>query len=265
MFPKISLANMCLPRSQGGLGVLDPAIQQGALQMRWLIPLVKSVPNGPLSVFWFTRDMRSSVVLPRLADYLLWQLKTLATATPVSWSIEDYRLAFLFKDLRPPSLRSLNSVFTLLFRAVDPLPPSYESTVPNGRTCLALPVSVVLRATPRFTLHRSLACVRLSSIYVVDTTTGCLRAKTNSELDVSPILSRKFLRLVKNDDILLSNFLIRSFIPSQYASNVTDPFEPNVSHSADADPFLESLSLVQKDSARPLNSKGFRVFCARGS
>ncbi|CEI94522.1 hypothetical protein RMCBS344292_08731 [Rhizopus microsporus] len=261
MFPKISLAKMCLHR----LGVLDPAIQQGALQMHWLIPFVKSAPNGPLSVFWFSRGMRSSIVIPRLADYLLWHLKTLAATTPVTWPIEDYRLAFLFKDLRPPSLRSLNSAFTLLFRAVDLLPPSYELTVPNGRTCLELPVSVVLRATPRFTLHRSLACVRLSSTYVVDTTTGCLRAKINSELDVSPILARKFLQLVKHDDILLSNFLIRPFIPPQYATNITDPFEANVSHGVDADPFLESLSLIQKEYAHPFNSKGFRVFCARDS
>ncbi|ORE13046.1 hypothetical protein BCV71DRAFT_251968 [Rhizopus microsporus] len=261
MFPKISLAKMCLHR----LGVLDPAIQQGALQMHWLIPFVKSAPNGPLSVFWFSRGMRSSIVIPRLADYLLWHLKTLAATTPVTWPIEDYRLAFLFKDLRPPSLRSLNSAFTLLFRAVDLLPPSYELTVPNGRTCLELPVSVVLRATPRFTLHRSLACVRLSSTYVVDTTTGCLRAKINSELDVSPILARKFLRLVKHDDILLSNFLIRPFIPPQYATNITDPFEANVSHGVDAYPFLESLSLIQKEYAHPFNSKGFRVFCARDS
>ena len=215
--------------------------------------------------FDLPRDMRSSIILPRLADYLLWQLKALAATNPVTWPIEVYRLAFLFRDLRPPSLRSLSSAFTLLYRAVDLLPPSYESTVPNRQTCLGLPVSAVIRATPRFTLHRSLAYVRLSSIYVVDTTTGCPRSKTNSELDISPILSCKFLRLVKHDDILLSIFLIRPFIPSQYVTNITDPFEANVSHSVDADPFLESLSLVQKDSARPLNSKGFRVFCARDS
>ncbi|KAG1168815.1 hypothetical protein G6F70_008902 [Rhizopus microsporus] len=44
--------------------------------------------------------------------------------------------------------------------------------------------------------------------------------------------------------------------------SASNPFEANVSHGVDADPFLESLSLVQKDSTRPLNSKGFRVFCA---
>lgn len=142
--------------------------------MRWLIPFVKSVPSGPLSVFWFTRDMRSSIVFPRLADYLLWHLKTLAATASVTSPIEDYRLAFIFKDLRPPSLRSLDSAFTLLFRAVDLLPPFCESAAPNGRTCLELPVSAAFRATPCLTLHRSLACVHLSSIYVVDTTTGCL-------------------------------------------------------------------------------------------
>lgn len=34
LFPKISLAAMCQPRSSGGLGVSDPQFQQGALQPR---------------------------------------------------------------------------------------------------------------------------------------------------------------------------------------------------------------------------------------
>lgn len=124
---------------------------------------------------------------------------------------------------------------------------------------MALSVITVFRATPLFAMHRSVAHQRLSSVYVVDPTTGYLRAKTNSELVVSPNLYRKFLRLVKHDDILLSSFLILPFIPSQYASNATDFFVSNLSHVIVADPFLKLLSLVQKDSCPALDSKRFHI------
>ncbi|KAG1245323.1 hypothetical protein G6F68_015105 [Rhizopus microsporus] len=71
MFPKISFSTMCLPRHAGGLEVLDPGVQQGALQLRWLTPLLSNVPVGPLATFWTSKGIRFSIVLARLADYLL--------------------------------------------------------------------------------------------------------------------------------------------------------------------------------------------------
>lgn len=41
IFPKISFNSLTLPRAKGGLGILDPASQQNALQWRWLRPLLK--------------------------------------------------------------------------------------------------------------------------------------------------------------------------------------------------------------------------------
>ncbi|ORE10161.1 hypothetical protein BCV72DRAFT_333161 [Rhizopus microsporus var. microsporus] len=171
--------------------VLGLEIQQDALQMRWLIPLLKSIPNDP-----------SLGVLVR----------------PI--------YAFPY---RPSKARWLS--------AGNPF---------QGPTAFI-----------GFGIY--------AFISRENTTTGCLRAKTNSELDISPSVSRKFLRLVKHDDILLSNFLIRPFISSRYANIVTGSFVPSLCHGVGADPFLESLSLVHKGSSLLLNSKRYHVFCARGS
>jgi hypothetical protein len=71
MFPKISFSTMCLPRHAGGLGVLDPGVQQGTLQLRWLLPLLSNIPIDPLATFWTSKEIRFSIVLVRLADYLI--------------------------------------------------------------------------------------------------------------------------------------------------------------------------------------------------
>ncbi|KAG1445074.1 hypothetical protein G6F55_012092 [Rhizopus delemar] len=106
MFPKISLSTMCLPRSSGGLGVLDPGIQQHALQLRWLIPLLSGAPIGPPATFWTSPMICNSLVLPRLADCLLHHLQSDTTSSVFTWPLADYRLSFVFRDLRPPSVRS---------------------------------------------------------------------------------------------------------------------------------------------------------------
>ncbi|KAG1310780.1 hypothetical protein G6F62_014549 [Rhizopus arrhizus] len=97
---------MCLPRSSGGLGVLDPGIQQHALQLRWLIPLLSGAPIGPPATFWTSPMICNSVVLPRLADCLLHHLQSDTTSSVFTWPLADYRLSFVFHDLRPPYVRS---------------------------------------------------------------------------------------------------------------------------------------------------------------
>ncbi|OAD74386.1 hypothetical protein PHYBLDRAFT_144837 [Phycomyces blakesleeanus NRRL 1555(-)] len=45
-FPPISLATLCQPLSRGSLGILNPQVQQAALQLCWLRPLILS-PKQP--------------------------------------------------------------------------------------------------------------------------------------------------------------------------------------------------------------------------
>ncbi|KAG1370529.1 hypothetical protein G6F61_011957 [Rhizopus arrhizus] len=85
MFPKISLSSMCRPRSLGSLGVLDPVIHQGALQLRWIIPLLSDCVTGPLSTFWVSPVLnRASIILPRLTKFLLHHPSSFPVLTPLS-------------------------------------------------------------------------------------------------------------------------------------------------------------------------------------
>ncbi|KAG1544258.1 hypothetical protein G6F49_011124 [Rhizopus delemar] len=261
MFPKISFSTMCLPRHAGGLEVLDPGVQQGALQLRWLTPLLSNVPVGPLATFWTSKGIRFSIVLARLADYLLHCLEDLQASSPYTWPLADYRSSFLFSDLRPPSLRGLDSPFALLFGAIDILPADYQQVVPSANTCLQLPVSACLRTVTNTPLTRSLRQLSLSSPYIRDIDSNLLRPRTAMEFHVHPYLSRKFLRLVRQNHILLAPFLVRPFIPVQYASLGTHPFTPDLTSAVDASPFLFSRKLITVDDSRRLNSVLFRRLC----
>ncbi|KAG1152983.1 hypothetical protein G6F37_006821 [Rhizopus arrhizus] len=230
MFPKISFSTMCLPRHAGGLGVLDPGVQQGTLQLRWFLPLLSNVPIDPLATFWTPKGIRFSIVL------------ALQASSPY---------------LRPPLLCGLDSPFDLLFGAIDILPADYHQVIPSTNNCLQLPVSAV----PNTPLNRSLRQFRLSSPYIKDLDSNLLRPRTATEFHVHPYLARKFLRLVRQNHILLAPFLVRPFIPVQYASLGSYPFTPNLTSVVDASPFLLSRKLITVDNSRCLRSKLFCRLC----
>ncbi|KAG2192693.1 hypothetical protein INT47_013195 [Mucor saturninus] len=78
-FPRISFDTMTLPRSSGGLGLLNPFVQQSSLQFRWIVPLVAL--SSLDSEFWSSSDFSRSFVLPLLADYLIMLLESSSNLT----------------------------------------------------------------------------------------------------------------------------------------------------------------------------------------
>lgn len=68
-FPKIRFTALCQPQSQGDLGILDLLIQQGVLQLCWLLSLAQVSPITPSEFFWLQSNIKSSIVLPRLVDF----------------------------------------------------------------------------------------------------------------------------------------------------------------------------------------------------
>ncbi|KAI7862099.1 hypothetical protein BDF14DRAFT_1859823, partial [Spinellus fusiger] len=86
-------------RASGGLGILDPYVQQSALQLRWLIPLLLYPPLPALPISFLAQEI-------------------LAACT----GIQDHHLPFFFPLLRTYSIKEPFSIFTLLFRAFSHLP-----------------------------------------------------------------------------------------------------------------------------------------------
>lgn len=99
-------------------------------------------------------------------------------------------------------------------------------------------------------------------MYVYDPVSHSLRPRTNSEFTAHPIISKRFLKLVRLDSVKLVPFFVRSFIPPQYSSLPPFPFvHPPNPFQVDASPFLAALNLsssVSGNATPKLTNRHFR-------
>ncbi|KAG2228474.1 hypothetical protein INT48_003131 [Thamnidium elegans] len=162
----------CLPRSLGGLGLINPILQQSALQLRWLIPLMKFSSNK----IWES----SSIVVPRIVGLILSHLSP--------QSVLDHRAIFLFIQHRPSFFKTTYGSLILLFQAVDRLPKSFEKVVVTATTCLTMPLaSLVVPSESNHILSQPIANKPCSIAYTLNTTReNCLRPKQFDELTINP-------------------------------------------------------------------------------
>ncbi|KAG0870908.1 hypothetical protein G6F15_011532 [Rhizopus arrhizus] len=114
-FPRISFANLSLPRSQGGLGALDPAVQIQALQWRWLLPMALSCsPSFPVD------SLFPSVLYPSVA-YGLYLLKSTTPQPYLNHQITSVS-SLLFTTFRSKHFSTTTlHYFSILFTAFDSL------------------------------------------------------------------------------------------------------------------------------------------------
>ncbi|KAI7872866.1 hypothetical protein BDF14DRAFT_1889322 [Spinellus fusiger] len=57
MFSLIVFATLCLPQASGGLGILDPYVQQSALQLCWLTPLLLYLRLLALPISFLSKEI----------------------------------------------------------------------------------------------------------------------------------------------------------------------------------------------------------------
>jgi hypothetical protein len=214
--PRISFEKMCFPRNKGRLGVLNPPLQQSAVQLRWLLPLLHDFPCSPTSNFWNHRSLKSSVVLPLLVDFLLSHLLPTELEEPIK---TDYRQAFVFKQLRARKLvQSLDGVFSLFFRAVDNLLHTFDKVVINPQTTLCLTLDDVSAPSSSCSLPSSMARLSCSSVYMTDPISGRLRPKSSSEIPLHPYLTKRLLKWVRSDHMKLYPFFVRDLLRPAHRS-----------------------------------------------
>lgn len=70
---------------------------------------------------------------------------------------QDFRLYLLFRELRPSTLRHLDSSFFLLFKVLDLLPYNFSSVIIDLQTALVLPIAVATLPADSTLLSRSIA------------------------------------------------------------------------------------------------------------
>jgi hypothetical protein len=204
--------------------------------------------------------MSSSIVLPLLADYLMYDLDS--THGPSTRLLsKDYRLAFLFPSIRFGSLKDLNSPFKLLFDVVDMLPEDFSNVVISPQTAFCLSFfDIYIRQSHRPDAVRdSMKFLNVAHAYTIDDETGRTRPRKRNEFSLHPQLSKTFLALVKADITQLQPFFSRTFIEPSRAHLEDQPFVP-VKHSiVDSSPFLSAVSLIPSTKSRTLTSNSMRL------
>ncbi|KAF7727750.1 hypothetical protein EC973_007209 [Apophysomyces ossiformis] len=196
-FPSVNLHTLLQPKLSGGLSILDPALQQEALQLRWIAPLFHPDHPKSFATEWFEYYICATTNLPNALFPLY------------------------FPSLRKPPLNSPLCASSLLLKTFDKLPFDWSRLeFLSPATCLLLP----LQTTGDFSLMPSLSTsstwrqLRVSDAYIFDGRLGLLRQRRRSERQKGiNIISRRFLALQSLQQV------IRSF----FARIVTFPSHPD--------------------------------------
>lgn len=268
IFPSISFSTACLPRNRGGLSLIHPTLQQSALQLRWIFPLLSSSTSDILD----NKRLTKSIVLPRLIHFLYYQVAQMSLNP--SWYRTppldlDHRFYFLFPQRRPYTTKNTMGSLFLLFKAIDLLPKSYSQVIASTATCLELPfVSLLDPSQPApDVLPRSLLRLPGFIAYTLHiNASNCTRPRVRGEFALCRNLAYNMLRKVSQNEVKLSTFFVRTFIPPHYAALGTHAFTPVSDHSViDLSPFLMALHFKRKPGmgrSTLLNTKKFRSICS---
>ncbi|KAG1558904.1 hypothetical protein G6F49_004084 [Rhizopus delemar] len=209
VFPPIASDILHLPLQQGGIGALGPAIQQQALQFRWLTPLLQHHYPLHLAARWLGAHISSIAPIALL----------------------DHRLPFLFKALRRNMLQQHRpGVCAVLFRAFDNL---YDSSTISGvlnidlntpdifplNLSLDLPVSAVIQWTNEFCRkeQNSFDNILVRDVFEYVPTLDCLRPKVlptdRPNITFGRYRVQKLLRWIISSEVCLLPFFARLCLP----------------------------------------------------
>ncbi|KAG0777450.1 hypothetical protein G6F22_011865 [Rhizopus arrhizus] len=249
VFPPVSFDVLQLPLKQGGLGVLNPAIQQLALQFRWLTPLIHENNPTSLTVRWIGAHMESMSTL----------------------SLLDRRLPFIFPALRRGLLHEYRpGLCSILYRAFDSLfdraTVSKNLNVPLDQPpqltsdfCLSLPLSATVSwpAQIKPSVQHSFDTVLVKDAFFFDPVLQCLIPLSSSQGNSSLIIGKyrilKLLRWIQSGEVILLPFFARLCLPrSSDSDSVNTGYRTfNAFCSALVDPLIDpNKSVITPKSFR---------------
>ncbi|OAD80080.1 CCHC-type zinc finger transcription factor [Phycomyces blakesleeanus NRRL 1555(-)] len=237
-FPPISLDTFCLPRMQGGLGIIDPKTQQSALQLRWLQPIVHAPRSPPgLVPHWMSGLLQAS--LPSLSPLF----------------------PLLFPTMRPSGWQDLTFPLHLAFVAIDHLLHNFDNVMVNSTTCLALPLSVVtIVPASQARFPPSWQDLLVSHLYTFDPALASLRSISITSSHPRSRVINKFLGQVQLNTLTLHSIIVCACcspheLTEQYPSLLVQD-----GTSIDLFPFFNAL--VPSQTWACLSTRTFRGLCS---
>lgn len=201
MFPKLKRDTLLLPRSKGGLGLLDIETQQKVFQWRWLQPLFEQAPIE------FGCPHHHFLLIQYMVGFY----------NPDSTSILG---PILFPELRSSTFRSSLHPLSLLLKAIDRLPKDLTHLVINSSTCLQLPLPYIwipssTTQSPNEIFPRKPGMKKLIThqLYQLDPTERYLVRFSTQDIQApprkSPGLIKLFYRHLDSNKILMNLFFVR--------------------------------------------------------
>ncbi|KAG0806624.1 hypothetical protein G6F20_010985 [Rhizopus arrhizus] len=200
--PSIKYAQLCSPLQSGGLGLLDPLIQQHNLQIRWIEQLLAD-------------PLPHSCSQPYLLDHMR-RFHSAGSGT---------RLAMFFPSLRAPTSAHSNNFMVNIFAAMDSFGlDDLPSVTCNVATLFVLPLSSVLALTPEdyWTTKPRHSKLKVSQYFTFDSSFGCIRPQVSIDHPTTPRLAAQLLRDVQNRTVKLNNLIWPLILQQNQSFGVVD-------------------------------------------
>ncbi|OAD65206.1 hypothetical protein PHYBLDRAFT_153684 [Phycomyces blakesleeanus NRRL 1555(-)] len=279
-FPPIAFDTLCLPRLQGGLGILDPGIQQCALQLCWLKPLIRN-PLLPHSLVpqWFSTLLRSDVPTvdplllllfpdcrPRNLRYSGLFMVPEIVNLPGSLARRNQCLVagsvlHSIVVCIPHNHRTLDSLLHLVLKAMDTLPRNFDRVVLNLSSCLILPLSSMISSMPSHPPYRpAWRDLRVHHLYQIESNLDILTPITLSRPLPRSVTLNCILNRIRDHTMVLHPILFRACIPSFVLAFQQPDLPIRDGSSIDLQPLL-SAQLPGQTWSR-LTTRSYRSACS---
>lgn len=219
IFPKLSFCTLQQPRHLGGLKILDPILQQQALQWRWACPLLLAACNSHL----FTRYTTSN--LPLLQHALQWFYSSTTFPDSTYYLIFPTSRQAVWFPHRPPIQQAFLNPINSIIQTVNTIPRSFSSCHIDPVTCLTLPfLEIILYYLPSthphfhsfiapdqlFARHPGVQKLLVADIFTFDFDNQVIRVRNwaAGEFARYPRISRKMANWIVSHQIFLQPFFL---------------------------------------------------------
>jgi endonuclease/exonuclease/phosphatase family metal-dependent hydrolase len=241
IFPVIPWSTWTLPKTQGGLGVLDVSKQYLALYFRWGQPLITT--------------SSASVATDPLITMLIQHVQNHTRSA-------HHQIPLLFPTTRRTftSTTRISSV-DVLFRCIDAIPRTYDSVSIDHSTGLTLPLHAVLyKRTPSpFLVPSKMKEMTVADVFTYNVDRRFFHWKDSQDPTLRhwKYAPRKLFHGLQTGDLQLQPFFQSLCQPMDSSGPTVDPLPP-VSFS----PFVKQLEIFQGvDIVSKISTKTFRQAC----
>lgn len=220
IFPRISWSLMITPRENGGLGILDPVLQQKALYYRWVDPIL------------FPRDEPKSIVAFVAAHFLNY------------YRMSNLPLALLFPSARP-TIVSTATVGSMIARSMDSVPRDFSDITASPIDCLLFPIKSIIDYPVAYKLSPKLRGRIVSDLFEYHPVGHFLRPKAFNDIPYDTrFVARKFFKALSDGNCRYHTFFQRCLVPTSL----------NLLDHPDADFFRSQLEFLPFKKGLQINA-----------